>query len=115
MPETVSEDGARGTATANSVYEAVLAYFNKRKNSEEVLATDAELEKLGMLLFSKREVGFAKDRLAYGAIAARIIEARRSYAERYNIPMASVTKATLEHSRHGLQGWIDWARSSGDP
>ena len=57
------------------------------------------------LLQAVFETGF-KDRVE----KALVKEARRSYAEWFGIPLAKVTRRTLENSHHGLREWIKWAK-----
>ena len=114
-PDTLGEAGGCGNAHSRGVYETVLRYFEKRNEMEGLAATDVQLEKLGRLLFSKRKVGFGSDMWVSGAIAARIIKARQAYADYCDMPMPLVTKATLENSHHGLQGWINWANPEALP
>ena len=57
------------------------------------------------LLQAVFETGF-KDRVE----KALVKEARRSYAEWFGIPLAKVTRRTLENSHHGLREWVNWAK-----
>ena len=112
-PAAVAHTGGQGEtshdATSCAVYETVYGYFNKRLDMEGLDAADAQVEKMGKLLFSKRRVQFATDQFADTTAAVMLLEARRAYAEYCHCPMAMVTKETLVRSRHGLQGWIQWA------
>ena len=58
------------------------------------------------LLQAVCETGF-KDRVE----KALVKEARRSYAVWFGIPLAKVTRKSLENSHHGLREWIKWAKS----
>ena len=61
-------------------------------NTPDIEATDGQLDKLRRLLYVKKKVPFTIDRYQDTERAARIIEARRAYADYRNVEMATVTK-----------------------
>ena len=86
--------GARNALTYG-IYDTVLKYFNERMDTEGLEATDAQLDKLGKLIFSKRKVGFPTDRWGDTRRAAKMIEARRARADWNDAAIATVTKRVL--------------------
>ena len=88
------------------VYDALLTYFNQRMDTPGIVETDTQLDKLCRLLFCKRKVSFLDDNFRNTQVAAKMVEARRWYADVYDKPMAQVTQRVLESSREGLAYWL---------
>ena len=55
---------------------------------------------------------FNTDHLRDTKLAARIISARRAYADCNDVEMARVTKRVLEDSKEGLQHWMNYTDAS---
>ena len=107
-----STEGAGNTGEARNalsykVYESILEYFNNRLDQDGIADADAQLEKLAKLLFAKRKVSFLSDQMVDTQLAARVIDARRTYADMHDVDMGKVTKRTLEESEEGLKHWLN--------
>ena len=106
-----STEGAGNTGEAQKarsyeLYDSIVEYFNNRADQDDIAAADAQLEKLAKLLFAKRKIPFLSDQMVDTQLAAKVIEARRTYADMHDVAMGTVTKRTLEESKEGLTNWL---------
>ena len=100
-------DAAKGQGPQHAlswrVYETILKYFNKRLDTQGVEDTDAQVEKLGRLLFAERKVTLRADHYRVTKHSARLLSARRAYAAYNGVEMAKVTQRVSQESQEGLE------------